>query len=215
MIDGDHTGTKAHTDAGSDADEDADEQEADDLPADVIDTVERLTRLARDAVDDAEAEAYRERRETILETHDYTARIRTDEDGDVLVCHPEEWHDSDAGVIRTDRIEDLSRAHEVALSAQGAGTDDWETVEAENRELVTAVRERHGDVHGDNAAAFADFMGNHYKRRMVSATAAELEEFYTEYFVRNAWPSEAQRGMVEQSVAYVFEAAKKSVPEVD
>lgn len=207
MSDGDHT-AHADTDAGSDADE----QESDDLPADVIDAVERLTRLARDAVDDAEAAAYRDRRETVLEDHTYTARIRTDEDGDVLVCHPEEWHDSDAGVIRTDRIEDLSRAHEVPLSAQGAGTDDWETVEAENRELVTAVRERHGDVHGDNAAAFADFMGNHYGQRMTAATRAELEEFYTEYFVRNAWPSEAQRRMVEQSVEYVFEAAKKTVP---
>ncbi|SFS49733.1 DUF7108 family protein [Halostagnicola kamekurae] len=187
------------------------EEAGESLPREVIDDAERLTRLERNAVDDEEAAAYEAERETLLEDHEYTARVRT-EDDDVLVLHPQEWHDEDAGVIRTDRIDDLERAVEIPL--EGAGDpDDWEAVDVANRELVDDVRTAHGEVHGDNAALLADFMGNHYAKPIESATAAELSEFRTEYVVRNAWPSDEQRDALERSIELVFETAGEPVPE--
>ncbi|KDE57246.1 rnhA operon protein [Halostagnicola sp. A56] len=181
------------------------------LPREAIDDAERLTRLARNAIDDEETAAYEAERETLLEDHEYTARVRT-EDDDVLVLHPKEWHDEDAGVIRTDRIDDLERAVEIPL--EGAGDpDDWEAVDAANRALVEDVRAAHGEVHGDNAALLADFMGNHYAKPIESATVAELSEFRTEYVVRNAWPSDEQRDALERSIELVFETAGEPVPE--
>ncbi len=178
------------------------------LPSDVLEEAERLTRLARDAVDDNERAAYRERRRQHLSEYDFTARVRTEDNGDVLVCHPAAWHDSEAGVIRTDRIEDLSRAEEVPLDAAGE-FGDWESVEKQNRAVVKEVREHHGDVHGDNAAAFADFMGNHYARPVETATDGEIEEFCTEYFVRNAWPTAQQQAAVRESIDVVLASAQK------
>lgn len=179
------------------------------LPEDAVEEAERLTRLAREAVDDDEREAYRAHRESVLDDHDFTARVREEGDGDVLVVHPAEWHDGE--VIRTDRIEDLSRATEVPLEG-AASPDDWETVDAVNRELVETLRETYGDVHGENAAALADFMGNHYARPMASATGAELAEFRDEYFVRNAWPTDEQRAAIEESIRLVYEAADETLP---
>lgn len=181
------------------------------LPRSVVDDAERLTRLERNAVDDEEAAAYEAERETLLEDHEYTARIRT-EDDDVLVLHPQEWHDEDAGVIRTDRIDDTERAIEIPLEG-AADPDDWAEVDTQNRALVDEVRASHGDIHGDNAAMLADFMGNHYAKPMESATAAELSEFRTEYVVRNAWPSDEQRDALERSIKLVFETAGEPVPE--
>ncbi|MDJ1431634.1 rnhA operon protein [Halostagnicola sp. A-GB9-2] len=181
------------------------------LPRSVIDDAERLTRLKRSAADEEEAAAYEAERETLLEDLEYTARVRT-EDNDVLVLHPEEWHDEEAGVIRTDRIEDLGRAVEIPLEG-AADPDDWEAVDAENRTLVDDIRADHGDVHGDNAAMLADFMGNHYAKPIESATAAELSEFRTEYVVRNAWPSEAQQEALDRSIELVYETAGEPVPE--
>ena len=77
-------------------------------------------------------------------------------------------------------------------------------------EIIEAVAERVGAVHAANARAFADFMGNHYARRVETATAAELREFLTEYYPRNAWPSDEQRDAVERSLEHVF-----SVTETD
>ncbi len=181
------------------------------LPRSVVDTAERLTRLERNAVDGDEATAYGAERETLLEDHEYTARVRT-EDDDVLVLHPEEWHDEQAGVIRTDRIDDLDRAVEIPLEG-AADPDDWEAVDAKNRALVDDVRTAHGDVHGDNAAMLADFMGNHYAKPIESATVAELSEFRRDYVVRNAWPSEAQREALDHSLELVYETAGEPVPE--
>ncbi len=195
------------SDAANDRSDDAEEGE---LPEETVDEAERLTRLARTAVDENERDAHREKRADILGAHEFTARIREDEDGDVLVLHPEEWLED--GTIRTDRIQDVSRAVEIPLEGTG-DPDDWSELDAENRRLVEAVREEHGDVHGDNAAAFADFMGNHYARPIASATADEIAEFLTEYFVRNAWPSENQRAVVDESIRLVFETADEPVPE--
>lgn len=179
------------------------------LPESVLERVERLTRLARGAIDENEAEAYRSRRERRLAAHDYVARVREDDGGDVLVCHPASW--TDDGVIRTDRIEDLTRAVEIPL--EGAGDpEDWDALDSRNRELVAAVRADHGDVHGDNAAALADFAGNHYAKPIEALTHEELEEFLTEYVPRNAWPSREQRAALERSVQLVFEAADSPSP---
>lgn len=192
----------------SDAGAPADGDDASELPSSVVDEAERLTRLAREASGD-ERDAYEHRREALLAGHDFAARVRTDDPGDVLVCYPAEWRED--GTVRTDRIDDLSRAVEVPLAGPG-DPDDWDAVEAQNRELVAAVREAHGDVHGDNAAALADFMGNHCARPIESATSAELAEFRTEYFVRNAWPSDAQRATIDESIERVFETAGEPLP---
>lgn len=179
-------------------------------PREAVEEAERLTRLARSATDEDERRAHRERRAELLEGYDFAGRVREERSGDVLVLHPAEWHDGE--VIRTDRIDDLSRAIEVPL--EGAGDpDDWDDVDARNRALAEAVREAHGDVHGDNAAALADFMSNHYARPIESATEDELSEFRAEYFVRNAWPSADQRAAIEESIEFVFEAADRETPE--
>jgi len=178
-------------------------------PAEAVEAAERLTRRAREAHTEAEAHAYRTDRDERLSDHDYVARVREDETRDVLVLHPAEWVDE--GTVRPERVEDVDRGIEIPLSGPGE-TADWEVVEAHNRELVEAVREAHGDVHGDNAAALADFMGNHYAKPVESATRGELEEFFEEYYPRNAWPTDEQRAVVEKSVELVFDAAGERCP---
>ncbi|ELY56951.1 DUF7108 family protein [Natronococcus jeotgali] len=195
----------------ADGDRPSDEQRSsEELPDDVIDEAERLTRLARTATDENERAARLERRDDLLDEHEFTARVRDDEDA-TLVLHPAEWHED--GVIRTDRIEDIDRAIEIRLEGT-ENPDDWRAVDERNRELAAAVRERRGDVHGDNADALAAFFGNHYAKPIASATPAELEEFRTEYFVRNAWPSEDQREAIEESIRLVFEAIDEPHPEL-
>jgi hypothetical protein len=187
-------------------DEDAPNGDAhsdDELPAEAVERAERLTRLAREAVDDAEAAAYRADRADVLADHGFTARVREDDAGETLVLHPDEW--TEDGTIRTDRIEDTSRAVEVSLSGPG-DPDEWDAVDEHNREVVARVREAHDEVHGDNAEAFADFMSNHCARPVESATDDEVAEFLSEYFPRNAWPSEKQRAAVEESLELVFQA---------
>lgn len=174
-----------------------------DLPDDVVREAERLTRLARDAVDDNAAEAYRDRRDELLADHGFVARVR--EPDDTLVCHPAEWLDDD-GTVRLADVEDTDRAAELSLSGPGE-QGDYEAAAARNEELVARVRDQYGDVHGDNAAAFADFMNNHYARPMDTASERERAEFLDEYFPRNAWPTDEQRDAVEQSLDAVFDVA--------
>lgn len=161
----------------------------------------RLTRAARRAVDDAEAAAARERRDELLAEAGYRARERED---DTLVCYPERWLEDEE--VRTDRIEDTDAAVERSLTPGG---EEWETVEEHNARAVERVRERHGEVHARNARAFADFLGNHYTARLGDATPELREEFLSEYFVRNAWPTERQREVVEQSLELAVAAAEK------
>lgn len=189
--------------------EDESEGATEELPSDVVDDAERLTRLARTTTAEDERTIHLERRSQLLEEYDFTARVRDDDDA-TLVLHPAEWNAD--GVIRTDRIEDISRAVEIPL--EGAeDPDDWDAVDDRNRELAAEVRAAHGDVHGDNALALADFFGNHYAKPIEGATAAELEEFCLDYFVRNAWPSAEQRDAIEESIRLVFETADEPVPE--
>jgi hypothetical protein len=186
----------------------ADEAESDELPEAVVDAAKRLSRLARDAVDENEAAAYRERRDEVLAEHAFRARVR---DGDeTLVLHPAEWMEGDT--VRTDRIDDTDRAYEIPLT--GADVDgDWDAVEAYNADLVDDIEAEHGAVHAANARVFADFMGNHYVRRMDTASRAEVTEFLSEYYPRNAWPSKKQESVVRDSVELVFEVAEADVPE--
>lgn len=173
------------------------------LPDDVVDDAERLTRLARAASDPAEAEAYRARRRETLADHGYAARVR--EADDVLVLHPEEWVED--GTVLTEHVADVDRAVEVPLSGPGPA-EDWAAVAEHNDLVAAAVRSAHGDVHGDTARAFADFMSNHHARRVETATDDEVAEFREEYFPRNAWPTDDQRAALEESLALVLEAAE-------
>jgi hypothetical protein len=177
------------------------------LPDDVVDEAERLTRLARNAVDEDEATAYDDHREDLLSDHEFTARIR--EEDDVLVLHPDEWVED--GTIRVERIDDTDRAVEIPLSAPG-DEDDWEAVEAHNAAIVEEVDAEHGSVHAANCRAFVDFLGNHYVRRVEDTTAAEIDVFLSEYYPRNAWPSDDQRDEIEQSLELLFEAVDADVP---
>jgi len=176
----------------------------DTLPREVADEAERLTRLARDAIDENEAAAYRERRADLLADHEYTSRIRGENTEETLVLHPTEWVVD--GSVHPDRIEDIDRGIEVPL--EGAGdAEDWDAVDEHNATVAEQVADEHGEVHGANARAFATFMSNHYARPVEEATERMREEFLSDYFPRNAWPSEDQRAVVEASLELVTEAA--------
>ena len=203
------------TDAGT-PDVHSDDSELDDPldrtdtpPAEVVDEAERLTRLARDAVVEAEIDAYLTNRDELLATHDYTARVREDETRDVLVVHPAEWVED--GTVQPARIDDVDRGIEIPLSGPGEG-DDWELIDDHNREIVEDVRDEYGDTHAANVAALADFAGNHYAKPIDSTTEEELREFLEEYFVRNAWPTDEQRDVVEKSVRVAFDVADERCP---
>jgi hypothetical protein len=180
----------------------------DELPPDLIEEVERLTRLARDVPDPSEAAAHRDRRDDLLAAHGYTARYR-DED-DTLVLNPAEWFED--GVVRTERVDDLSRAIERPLSDAGAD-DEWCAVEDHNASLVDRVDAEHGPVHAANARAFADFMGNHYTRRIETASRRELREFLDDYYPRNAWPTERQKAVVNESLQLLFDVVDTDLPD--
>ncbi|ALG81483.1 DUF7108 domain-containing protein [Halanaeroarchaeum sulfurireducens] len=172
------------------------------LPASTVDEAVRLTRLARNAVDENEAAAHRERRAARLEEYGFTARVREEENGETLVCHPAEWLED--GVVDFTAVENTDRATEVPLSGRGEqGT--WEDAEAENRTIVEAVREQDGAIHAKNARAFADFMGNHYAAPIADARATHIQEALREYYPRNAWPTDEQWAVVVESLRRTFE----------
>jgi len=177
-----------------------------DLPDDVVAEARRLARLARDASEDAAADAYRDRLDDLLAEHDRVARVR---DADAtLVCYPADWLDDEGTVHPTD-VEDPDRAVEVSL-AGGGEQGDYEAAAERNAELVERVAAAYdGDVHAENAAAFASFMNNHYARPMDTATEAEREEFLEEFFPRNAWPTDEQRAAVEASLDAVDDVADR------
>jgi hypothetical protein len=179
---------------------------ATDLPPETIEEAERLTRLAREAGSPDEREAHRERRREVMAEYDYTARVREEDAGEVLVLYPEEWIEE--GLVRTNRIEELDRAVERPLSGPG-NPEEWDAIEDHNRSAVERVAETEGPVHRANARAFADFMGNHYARPVESASNPEIEEFLTEYFPRNAWPSAEQKAVVEDSIDLLVDIASE------
>jgi len=189
-----------------------DDERVPDIPADAVDEAERLTRLARAAErrdDDAaaeEADVYRERRERLVEEHDYQTRIR-DED-DTLVLYPEEWMED--GVVQLDRVENTDRGVEVTLSGPG-DPERWQEIADHNDALVDAVADE-APAHEANAKAVAAFAGNHYAKAIEKLTAEEIREFLDEYYPRNAWPSEAEASLIEESVRKLFAAAETEPP---
>lgn len=198
-----------HTDGpGSDSNNHAEQDGDSPLPPELIDDAERLTRLARNAVDDAEADAYRKNRENLLMDHGYTARVR-EEGRDTLVLYPSEWVEDET--IRPDRVDDIDRGIEIPLEGPGSG-DNWETVDEHNRDVAETVAREHGDVHGANARALADFASNHYAKPVGELTDEEVTEFLTEYFPRNAFPTDDQKAVVGESVRLAFDAAGATGP---
>ncbi|MHB9288381.1 rnhA operon protein [Halobacteriales archaeon Cl-PHB] len=191
-------------------DADGTDEATDTPPEDVVDEAQRLSRLARDVADDAEAAVYREERDALLAEYDYETRIREDDGRAMLVCYPAEWVD-DEGTVDMRAVEDVTRGVERPLEGPGSG-DDWAAVDEHNRAIVAEVREAHGEVHGDNAAALADFAGNHYAKGIDRLTGDEVEEFREEYFPRNAWPSDEQGATLEESIRLTFEAADEDPP---
>ena len=175
-------------------------------PSGVIDEAERLTRLARTVVDEAEKAVYQSKRDSLVTAHDFTARVR-DED-ETLVLYPEEWIED--GTVLLDQIEDTNRAVEIPLAPQPG--ESWADVEAHNQAIVDAIAADHSEAHTQNVRSFADFMGNHYLQTLDTATAEQIQEFYTEYYPRNAWPSETQQAIIEESLQIAFATAETSYP---
>ena len=173
-----------------------------DVPREVVEEAERLTRLAREAVDPAAAEGYRDRRDELVTDHEYTPRLR--EEDDTLVLYPEEWMES--GTVQLDRIEDTDRAVEVSLSGPG-DADRYREVAAYNDAVADAVAERAGGVHAETARSFAAFMSNHYVRAVDDATPEMRAEFREEFFPRNAWPTDEQRAALEESLETIERVA--------
>ncbi len=179
------------------------------LPSTVLEDVVGLSRRERTARSEREATAYAKRRDKLLAEYDAAGRIRPDDDGDVLVVYPAAWLED--GIVQLTAIDDTDVALEIPL--EGAGDpDDWEAVDAENRALAAAVADQFGAVHAANAHALATFASNHYAKPITSLTAGELTEFRREYFRRNAWPTDAQRAAVDESILLVYETAGEPVP---
>ncbi|MFA9515625.1 hypothetical protein ACERIT_00135 [Halopenitus sp. H-Gu1] len=171
-----------------------------DMPGDVTKEAERLTRLARNATDPDAADAYRDRRSELVAEHEYTPRVR--EDDDTLVLYPSEWVED--GTVKIDRIEETDRAVERSLS--GAGDPDrYRTVAEKNAEIVARVDDAYGPDHAANVRAYGEFLENHHVRSLPEATIDDREEFLTEYYPRNAWPTDDQRAIVERSLAILSE----------
>jgi hypothetical protein len=184
---------------GDPSDQDASRE----LPSDVADRAERLTRLARGAVDGDEAAAYRRERDDLLGEYGFTARIREEDAGDdaVLVCYPAEWVED--GVVQIDRIEDVDRGVERPL--EGPGDGDWDAVAAENEAVVEAVAAAYDDPHAATARSLADFANNHYAKPIDDLSGEELAEFEEEYFPRNAWPTDEQLEALDDTIEIVRE----------
>ena len=182
-------------------------ESVDELPSEIIKRAETLTRQMRNAVDENERSAYLRERRRVLSEYGFRARVREDETGDVLVCYPVEWVDD--GTIQPDRVEDISRGVERQLS--GVGDDSWETVNSHNQTIVAEIEHEHGPTHAANAAALAEFAGNHYKKRIGELSNAELEVFLTEYYPRNVWPTDDQKAVVEESVQLVIERTERVI----
>ena len=98
------------------------------------------------------------------------------------------------------------------MPSANASSQRGSPFEAHNAGIVERVAEEDGPVHAANVRAFADFMGNHYVRRVESAGEREVRDFLEEYFPRNAWPSDEQREVVEESLRLVFEVGGTEPP---
>lgn len=174
----------------------------DEVPETVVDEAERLTRRARQAVDDNEGQAYRDRRDSLLAEYGFRARVR-EEGRETLVLYPAEWVVE--GTVHPDRVEDVDRGIERPLEGPGEA-EEWETIAEHNSDIAASIAAAHGEVHGENARALADFASNHYAKPLEKLSPGEREEFLTEYFPRNAFPTDDQKAVVEESVRLVYDS---------
>ena len=175
----------------------------DTVPEETKARAEQLTRQARKAADEREVDAYRKERANLLAEHGYVGRVR-EEDRAVLVLYPAEWVED--GTVHPDRIDDIDRGVEIPLDGPGEDVA-WETVAAHNNEVAAAVRAEHGPVPGANAEALAEFCNNHYAKPVEKLSPEEREEFLTEYYRRNVWPTENEEAVIEESVSLTVETA--------
>lgn len=178
------------------------------IPRAVVETARAMTRAVRRGTH-ADPESLRRRREQLLARYGYAGRVREEESGPVLVCYPADWVED--GVYQPEAVTSTDEAVERSLWSTDRD-DDWETVAAHNRDLAATVRDRHGEVHGANAAAFGIYMANHHAVRVEAATAEQVRDFLEEYYPRNAWPSTEEAAAVRQSLERLFAAAGEPFP---
>lgn len=197
--------TASETEATFDSQrEDESAEWTEEIPQETVEEARRLTRLAKDASDPTEVTTYQQQRDQLISEYGFDARVR--ERDDMLVCYPDEWIES--GTVQLGQVTDRDRAIEIPLSGSG-DSGEWSVVEAHNAALVAQIRTEHGQIHAANARALADFMGNHHAQRIHTATPEQLEEFRTEYYERNVWPTDDQRELLERTLQIVDETAKK------
>jgi hypothetical protein len=178
------------------------------IPRLVVETARAMTRAARRETHD-DPDRLRCRRNRLLARYDYAARVRGEESGAVLVCYPEDWVED--GVYQPEAVTSTDDAVERSLWSTDRD-DDWETAAAHNRDLAATVRDRHGEVHGANAAAFGTYMANHHTARVEAATAEQVRDFLEEYYPRNEWPSAQEAAAVRESLEHLFAAAGEPFP---
>lgn len=178
------------------------------LPAEVVETARAMSRVLRRGTHD-DPERIRRRRDELLSTYGYAARVRESDAGPVLVCYPESWIED--GTLQLENLESTDNAVERLLNTS-VEDGDWAAIADHNRAVAARVRDRFGRVHGANAEAFGTYMANHHGATVESATAEHVETFLEEYFPRNAWPSEAQRNAVEASIRHLFDTVDEPYP---
>lgn len=181
------------------------------LPEDVIAEAVRLTRLAHRATEAStdrhdEATQYRHRRDALLADHDYTARLRTEDGDPTVVLYPDDWVTD--GTVDLTAIEDTDTAIERPL--RGGGPQDYDTAATRNQAVVETVATQHDAVHAANAAAFAAFMNNHRAQPIATATGDDIQEFLTEYYPRNVWPTAEQAATVCRSLRIALATATRN-----
>ena len=179
-----------------------------DLPEPVVKTALAMTRALRRGTH-PDASVLRARRDELLESFGYAARVREDDAGPVLICYPESWLEN--GVFQPAELESTANAFERPLFP-GPDADGWDAIHAHNQALAATVTREFGETHGANARAFGMYMANHYEERIEAATHSQVEEFLSEYFPRNAWPTPAQAAVIETSLENVFSVADEPVP---
>ena len=171
------------------------------LPADVR---EEAVAVARRIGNAEEAESVLT---GLLEPYGFVPRIREDDSGPVLICYPADWRQDEE--VHVNAIDDIDRAVELPLS--GPADEEWERIVERNRQIVDRVTERYGEVHGANVRAFATFMNNHRARPIDHASDGDVDEFLTEYYPRNVWPSESEAAVVEKSIELARSLAEESL----
>lgn len=175
------------------------------LPLAVREQAIRLARAEHEA-SETERKKLETERDRLLREYGFSSRIREDDEAVVLVCFPETWLSD--GTVDRSAITDIDRAIELPI-AGGEDQVSWEHVSRRNERIVETVRQQHGEIHGQNAAAFADFMNNHRAKSIGSATDEDITEFLTEYYQRNAWPTAEQKRTIEESIRITRKAAEK------